>query len=269
MDDYGDQLANSFVGTFEYIAPEIIQYEGYAGSVDWWAFGILLYEMVYGKTPFKGKDNDDTLSNTYLGEFDFPDDVNSSKQIKDLLKKLLAHDVEKRLASPSSIRSHPFFESVNWPLIRHMEPPYVPKIDVEKNFRHFDDFVDSDEEYNNWEEKEEKEQKEKEEKEKEEEKKKKKEEETEETEEKQQIGGGKDGEVEEEEEEEEEEDIISPGYSKSQDLSFPHFEYVAKYGERHWDIEEGPTVYGAMDRVRSDHMESPTSKAKRSTDAKV
>ena len=272
VDHFGDQLAQSFVGTFEYIAPEIIQYEGYAGSVDWWAFGILLFEMLYGKTPFKGKDNDDTLANTFCGEFEFPAHIPSSKTVQDLLKQLLAHDVKDRLGSPNSIRKHDFFQSVNWPLIRHMEPPYVPEIQNAldtRNFRHFDAFVDSDEEYE-------------EEEEKEEEKEvtsgaaeEGKEEETSSTVLPGTPGGGGSGGsgggdsgggsgAVDEDSSDDEPDMITPSHMK-QDLSFTGFGYLDKIGERHWGLVEAPTEYGTLEHIRTDCVESPVSKAYRAS----
>lgn len=64
---------NSFVGTAEYIAPEVIYGTGQTGAVDWWTFGILIYEMIYGTTPFKGSCQDDTFKHILKNEIKFPD----------------------------------------------------------------------------------------------------------------------------------------------------------------------------------------------------
>jgi protein-serine/threonine kinase len=110
----------SFVGTHEYVAPEIIAEGGYGGSVDWWAFGILLYEMIYGKTPFKGNSQMQTLENILdtTEEVEFPTnetDPAVSDECKDLINQLLAKDVTQRLQNALYIKAHPFFRSVAWP----------------------------------------------------------------------------------------------------------------------------------------------------------
>ncbi|XWS55972.1 hypothetical protein CRYUN_Cryun09bG0046300 [Craigia yunnanensis] len=61
-----DARSNSFVGTHEYLAPEIIKGEDHGAAVDWWTFGIFLYELLYGRTPFKGAGNEETLANVVL-----------------------------------------------------------------------------------------------------------------------------------------------------------------------------------------------------------
>ena len=142
--------AMSFVGTVEYIAPEVIKNEGYAGTVDWWTFGILMYEMMHGKTPFKGKNNEDTFANIFLGTFDFPKDIETSNECKSLLRLLLAKDLNDRLTSPSQIRQHAFFQGTNWALLRNETPPIIPNIEHPldtRNFRSFNNFVESDEEF--------------------------------------------------------------------------------------------------------------------------
>ncbi|GLD96357.1 hypothetical protein PINS_up005040 [Pythium insidiosum] len=135
----------SFVGTHEYVAPEVIAEEGYVGSVDWWAFGILLYEMVFGVTPFRGETQTQTLENIIdiCEDITFPEpskteasktgDGTSSAPVvseacKDLIRRLLDKTVSKRMQNPLHIKSHPFFADVVWPLIRHERPPTVPEM---------------------------------------------------------------------------------------------------------------------------------------------
>lgn len=64
---------NSFVGTEEYIAPEVIKGSGHTSAVDWWTLGILIYEMLYGTTPFKGKNRNATFANILREEIPFPE----------------------------------------------------------------------------------------------------------------------------------------------------------------------------------------------------
>ena len=64
---------NSFVGTEEYIAPEVIKGCGHTSAVDWWTLGILIYEMLYGTTPFKGKNRNATFANILREEVPFPE----------------------------------------------------------------------------------------------------------------------------------------------------------------------------------------------------
>ncbi|KAF8091571.1 hypothetical protein N665_0443s0028 [Sinapis alba] len=121
--------SNSFVGTHEYLAPEIIKGEGHGAAVDWWTFGVLLYELLYGKTPFKGYNNDQTLANVVLENLKFPDSPLVSFQAKDLIRGLLVKEPENRFGSvkgSAEIKRHPFFEGLNWALIRCATPPELP-----------------------------------------------------------------------------------------------------------------------------------------------
>jgi serine/threonine protein kinase len=68
-----DFRTNSFVGTEEYIAPEVIKGSGHTSAVDWWTLGILIYEMLYGTTPFKGKNRHATFANILREDIPFPD----------------------------------------------------------------------------------------------------------------------------------------------------------------------------------------------------
>ncbi|CAN8103971.1 unnamed protein product [Discula destructiva] len=123
---------NSFVGTEEYIAPEVIKGSGHTSAVDWWTLGILIYEMLYGTTPFKGKNRNATFANILREDIPFPDHAGApqiSNLCKSLIRKLLIKDENRRLgarAGASDIKGHPFFRTTQWALIRHMKPPIVP-----------------------------------------------------------------------------------------------------------------------------------------------
>ncbi|KAI0131084.1 Pkinase-domain-containing protein [Daldinia grandis] len=123
---------NSFVGTEEYIAPEVIKGSGHTSAVDWWTLGILIYEMLYGTTPFKGKNRNATFANILREEIPFPEHSGApqiSNLCKSLIRKLLIKDETRRLgarAGASDIKVHPFFRTTQWALIRHMKPPIVP-----------------------------------------------------------------------------------------------------------------------------------------------
>lgn len=120
----------SFVGTHEYLAPEIIKGDGHGSAVDWWTFGVFLYELLYGKTPFKGSGNRATLFNVVGEPLRFPELPSVSSAAKDLIRGLLVKDPQRRLAyrrGATEIKHHPFFENVNWALIRSTTPPDIPK----------------------------------------------------------------------------------------------------------------------------------------------
>ncbi|KAK2647595.1 hypothetical protein Ddye_015084 [Dipteronia dyeriana] len=120
----------SFVGTHEYLAPEIIRGDGHGSAVDWWTFGIFMYELLLGRTPFKGNGNRETLFNVVGQPLKFLEGSSVSFAAKDLIRGLLVKDPQKRLGfkrGATEIKQHPFFESVNWALIRSTHPPEIPK----------------------------------------------------------------------------------------------------------------------------------------------
>ncbi|KAA3463057.1 phototropin-2-like [Gossypium australe] len=126
--------SNSFVGTEEYIAPvyitptllmlnEIITGAGHSSAIDWWALGILLYEMLYGRTPFRGKNRQKTFSNILHKDLSFPSSIPVSLAARQLINALLNRDPASRLGSTTGaneIKEHPFFRGIHWPLIRCM-----------------------------------------------------------------------------------------------------------------------------------------------------
>lgn len=137
--------SKSFVGTHEYLAPEVISGQGHGSAVDWWTLGVFLYELLYGRTPFKGENNEKTLINILKQPLTFPRiGVSSSKEfeemvkVQDLISKLLVKNPKKRIGSLKGsveIKRHEFFKGVNWALIRSVKPPEVPRDHLQKIIR--------------------------------------------------------------------------------------------------------------------------------------
>lgn len=144
------RASNSFVGTEEYIAPEIITGSGHTSAVDWWALGILLYEMIYGYTPFRGKNRQRTFANILHKDLKFPKSKQVSLSAKQLIYRLLQRDPSSRLGSnggANDIKNHPFFRGINWALVRCTKPPELdaPLFDTneeEKGKEKEDKYVD-------------------------------------------------------------------------------------------------------------------------------
>ncbi|TKY49485.1 Serine/threonine-protein kinase AGC1-7 [Spatholobus suberectus] len=119
----------SFVGTHEYLAPEIIKGDGHGSAVDWWTFGIFLYELLHGTTPFKGAGYKATLFNVVGQPLRFPETPQVSAVARELIRGLLVKEPQKRIAytrGATEIKQHPFFEGVNWALVRSAAPPHIP-----------------------------------------------------------------------------------------------------------------------------------------------
>lgn len=145
----------SFVGTNEYLAPEIISKDGHSASVDWWTLGVLMYEFLYGCNPFAAATVQETHENIQKGIYSFPKKHFNkvSRDAKDLIKELLDVDSEDRLGSKygaTEIKNHEFFEDIKFVLIRNMTPPIQPKLKgIEDTscfptFQEYDDDVPDD-----------------------------------------------------------------------------------------------------------------------------
>ena len=117
------------MGTHEYLAPEIIKGEGHGSAVDWWTLGIFLYELLFSRTPFKGTSNRATLFNVIGQPIRFPESPVVSFAARDLIRGLVAKEPQHRLGfkkGAPEIKQHPFFEGINWALIRCASPPEIP-----------------------------------------------------------------------------------------------------------------------------------------------
>ncbi|CEL58237.1 protein-serine/threonine kinase [Rhizoctonia solani AG-1 IB] len=122
---------NSFVGTEEYIAPEVIENSGHTSAVDWWTLGILIYEMICATTPFKGSNRNATFQNVMKLPVQYPDSVKISPQGRDIIVRLLDKNEHTRLGSQSGaseVKQHKWFAKLNWGLLRNQRPPIQPAV---------------------------------------------------------------------------------------------------------------------------------------------
>ena len=136
---------NSFCGTMEYMAPEIIAATGHGKQADWWSLGILVFEMLSGKPPFLSK-NKKALEKKILNE-KIKMQKHFSSEVHLLLKGLLTRNSDSRLgAGPdgsSHVKSSRFFSRINWKKLneRKISPPFIPQVDGPDCCANFDDHI--------------------------------------------------------------------------------------------------------------------------------
>ncbi|KAI0304202.1 kinase-like protein [Russula brevipes] len=145
-----DELTNTFCGTTEYLAPEVLLDEhGYSKLVDFWSLGVLLFEMCCGWSPFYAEDTQQMYKNICFGKIRFPRGV-INEDGKQFVKGLLNRNPKHRLGAQrdaAELKEHPFFKSIDWDALaqKQVTPPFKPVVESDESTSNFDpEFTSAD-----------------------------------------------------------------------------------------------------------------------------
>ncbi|XP_010226393.1 PREDICTED: serine/threonine-protein kinase N3 [Tinamus guttatus] len=139
---FGDHT-NTFCGTPEFLAPEVLTDVSYTRAVDWWGLGVLIYEMLVGESPFPGDDEEEVFDSIVNDEVRYPRFLSS--EALSIIRKLLRKCPERRLGAgerdAEEIKIQAFFKEIDWDalLARKLKPPFVPTLKAPTDISNFDE----------------------------------------------------------------------------------------------------------------------------------
>ena len=142
IEEFKGMNGKRIIGSPHYIAPEMISKGQSTAAADWWALGIILFELLMGFPPYNGESPSEVFENIVKDRKEAEmnigyNDDQISPEAAELVNVLLERDINKRLEAAKKIREYEFFQGVNWDKLREEDAPFVPQVSSEADVTYF------------------------------------------------------------------------------------------------------------------------------------